>query len=231
MEIKAGKFTRRGNHTSKRLIDVDRDAVPEKDMRISDRLNYDIENDHGVFGAGAKRDPKTGRMLPRYGDKNVRDNSVQYDRARYKNDPKRSLYASATNTFRRCLLRGIPIDKEFYEMEHTHYRKLKATKDRPAVPAGEKFKDVIWGLRAYFLEMWEECAKTDYKCPCCENTMIINAGKGQKHKHSRTLDRIKPAKGYIKGNLRFVCDFCNRIMSSATPEEVNTVALFMKENG
>ena len=230
MEIKTQKLKKQCG-AFKRLVDIDRNVRPDKDMRKSDRLNTSVKNDNSMYGIGAKRDPKTGRMLPRYGEKNVRDDSIQYDRARYKNNPQRNLYSTALNTLNRCLMKGIPLDEDFYEEEHTFFRDLPANKNRPAIPKGEPFKDIVWGLRKYLVEMWEQCAKTDYKCPCCDKEMVINAGKGRKAKHSRTLDRINPLKGYIKGNIRFICDFCNKIMSSATPEEVYTVAMFMKNNG
>ena len=229
MKVVTSKITKGGSF--KRLVNVDRNARPDKDMRVSDRLNTSIEDDHSMHGGGLKRDPKTGRMLPTYGSKNVRDNSTQYDRARYKNDPLRSLYSTATHIFNRCLLKGIKLDDKFYEMEHTYYRQKPASKYSPMVAKGEKFKDVIWGIRAHLVELWELClAKDGGRCPCCPNEMIINAGGGQKAKHSRTVDRRIPEKGYVLGNLRFVCDHCNRIMSSGTVEDVVNVLIFMLEN-
>ena len=229
MEVKSQKLKRGG--TFKRIVGLDINARPDKDMRKSERLDTSVKNDHSLYGAGPKRDPKTGRMLPRYGDKNIRDNSIEYDRARYKNNMMRNLYSSARNLFQRCVLKGIPIDEKFYEMEHTHYRKMRATKDKPAIPKGEKFKDVIWGIRAYLVELWTECLEKDGgKCPCCPEKMVINSGGGMKHKHSRTIDRRIPDKGYLIGNMRFVCDHCNRIMSSGTVEDVINVLIYMLEN-
>lgn len=219
-----------GGHI-KNITDIDRNLRPDKDVRVNDRLDISVENDHDLYGAGKKRDSKTGRMLPRYGDKNVRDDSIQYDRARYKNNPMRNLYSVAQHTFNRCLLKGIPLDEKFYQMEHTHYRQKAASRHSPMVPKGEKFKDVIWGIRAYLVELWEACLEKDGgKCPCCPNEMVINAGGGQKAKHSRTVDRRIPEKGYVIGNIRFVCDHCNRIMSSGTVEDVVNVLIYMLEH-
>ena len=219
MEIKSTMHKRGG--VSKNLINLDRNVRPDKDMRTSDVLNTSVENDHSLYGAGPKRDPKTGRMLPRYGDKNIRDNSIEYDRARYKNNMMRNLYTTARNLFGRCVLNGIPIDEKFYEMEHVAERKMAK---KPGVMKGDTFKDVIWGLRAYLVELWTECLEKDGgKCPCCPEKMIINSGGGKKDKHSRTIDRRNPKEGYMIGNMRFVCDHCNRIMSSGTVEDVINV--------
>ena len=226
MEIKSTKHKRGG--VSKRIINLSRDVRPDRDMRKSDRLDTSVKNDHSLYGAGLERDAKTGRMLPRYGDKNVRDNSIEYDRARYKNNIMRSLYSVATNTYNRSILKGIPIDEKFYEMEHVAERKMA---NKPGVMKGDTFKDVIWGIRAYLVELWKECLEKDGgKCPCCPETMVINSGGGQKHKHSRTIDRRIPDVGYMMGNIRFVCDHCNRIMSSGTVEDVINVLIYMLEN-
>ncbi len=226
MEIKTQKLNKGGSF--KRLVSIDKTARPDKDMRKSDRLDASTKNDHSLYGAGPKRDPKTGRMLPRYGDKNVRDNSKQYDRARYKENYMRNLYNSARNLFQRCILKGIPLDEKFYEMEHVAERKMA---NKPGVMKGDTFKDVIWGIRVYLVELWEGCLEKDGgKCPCCPEKMIINSGEGKKHKHSRTIDRRNPKEGYIVGNMRFVCDHCNRIMSSGTVEDVINVLIYMLEN-
>ena len=226
MEIISQKLKKGG--TFKRIVGLDRNARPDKDMRTSNKLNTSVKNDHSVYGAGHKRDLKTGRMLPRYGDKNVRDNSIEYDRARYKNNAMRNLYTTARNLFNRCVLKGISIDEKFYEMEHVAERKMA---NKPGVMKGDTFKDVVWGIRAHLVELWTECLEKDGgKCPCCPEKMIINSGGGMKHKHSRTIDRRNPKEGYIIGNMRFVCDHCNRIMSSGTVEDVINVLIYMLEN-
>ena len=82
----------------KNITNIDRNLRPDKDIRVNDRLDISVKNDHDLHGAGNKRDSKTGRWLPRYGDKNVRDDSIQYNRARYKNNPMRkSLFCSPTH--------------------------------------------------------------------------------------------------------------------------------------
>ena len=58
---------------------------------------------------------------------------------------------------------------------------------------------------------------------------------GVKYEHNRgvyrrTIDRIVPELGYVKGNVRFVCDLANNIMNCGTPEQVMRVAEYMRDN-
>ena len=58
---------------------------------------------------------------------------------------------------------------------------------------------------------------------------------GVKYEHNRgvyrrTIDRIVPELGYVKGNVRFVCALANNIMNCGTPEQVMRVAEYMRDN-
>jgi hypothetical protein len=64
-------------------------------------------------------------------------------------------------------------------------------------------------------------------CPCCD--VEIAHGTGAARMQSPSLDRIIPARGYVKGNIQWLCWRCNRIKCDATPEELMKIALFMKE--
>jgi hypothetical protein len=46
---------------------------------------------------------------------------------------------------------------------------------------------------------------------------------------SPSLDRIIPEKGYVKGNLVFVCDIVNKIKSNSTTEIIEKVLIFYKK--
>lgn len=45
------------------------------------------------------------------------------------------------------------------------------------------------------------------------------------------LDRLIPAKGYIKGNVRWISRRANRIKSDASVEELEKIIAYMKDNG
>lgn len=45
------------------------------------------------------------------------------------------------------------------------------------------------------------------------------------------LDRLIPAKGYIKGNVRWISRRANRIKSDASVEELEKIVAYMKDNG
>ncbi len=70
----------------------------------------------------------------------------------------------------------------------------------------------------YMETIWNE------KCPVLGVVYEHNRGV-----YRRTIDRIVPKLGYVKGNVRFVCALANNIMNSGTPTQVLTTALFMIE--
>lgn len=45
------------------------------------------------------------------------------------------------------------------------------------------------------------------------------------------LDRLIPAKGYIKGNVHWISRRANRIKSDASVEELEKIIAYMKDNG
>lgn len=57
-------------------------------------------------------------------------------------------------------------------------------------------------------------------CPIMNLKLEVHKGKLQKN--SPSLDRIDPAKGYVKGNVWVVSSLANSIKGQATPEELST---------
>lgn len=45
------------------------------------------------------------------------------------------------------------------------------------------------------------------------------------------LDRLIPAKGYIKGNVRWISRRANKVKSDASGEELEKIIAYMKDNG
>ena len=68
----------------------------------------------------------------------------------------------------------------------------------------------------------------DYRCPVLG--LKFEYGKGQ-HQHNHSLDRIIPSKGYVKGNVIFICKLANQIKNSATKEQLQKVTDFYKNLG
>ena len=60
-------------------------------------------------------------------------------------------------------------------------------------------------------------------CPILGFLLEVGNYKSQPH-----LDRIKPIKGYIKGNVRVISGLANRIKTDATPEEIRKVADYLQ---
>jgi hypothetical protein len=46
-------------------------------------------------------------------------------------------------------------------------------------------------------------------CPICDTVLESGIGKGQYYPHAPSLDKIEPAKGYVKGNVWVICKKCN----------------------
>jgi len=64
------------------------------------------------------------------------------------------------------------------------------------------------------------------RCPYLNIPLVLdNDGKQD---NSPSLDKIKPALGYVKGNVEVISEKANRIKNDATPEEIMMIALRME---
>lgn len=66
-------------------------------------------------------------------------------------------------------------------------------------------------------------------CECCSRA--FEYGKRERigpHPNSATLDRVRPERGYVQGNVALLCWRCNRIKSDATPDELERIAAWVR---
>jgi len=115
-------------------------------------------------------------------------------------------------------------NKEYFQK----YRQEKDyCKEKPWVRMtmrAKKRKNLPFNITAeYVKSIWPE----DNKCPALG--IEFKRGVGKSIDSSPTLDRIDNSKGYIKGNVQIVCNLANKIMSSATPEQVIQVGKHFKK--
>ena len=75
----------------------------------------------------------------------------------------------------------------------------------------------------YIKSIWPK----DNKCPALG--IELKQGVKKVIDSSPTLDRIDNSKGYIKGNVQLVCNLANRIMTSATADQVIQVGEYFKQ--
>lgn len=55
-------------------------------------------------------------------------------------------------------------------------------------------------------------------CPILGYKMV--PGKRVSHKYTPTLDRVNPSRGYVKGNVIFICQLANQMKSEANYDEL-----------
>jgi len=108
-------------------------------------------------------------------------------------------------------------DKEIrQDVAHPYFFKKRLT----AIKSNAKYRSLDFDLDAEYLkEIWPE----DGKCPALGFSLRMDSIA-----RSPSLDRIDNTKGYTKGNVHWVSNKANRIMSDGTPEEVMKVALFFQ---
>lgn len=63
------------------------------------------------------------------------------------------------------------------------------------------------------------------ECPCCGRSMIWGGDRDD----SPTLDRIIPSRGYIAGNVQWLCGQCNRRKADTTGDELMQLAIFVQK--
>tara|TARA_R100000008_G_scaffold84782_1_gene73078 strand:+ start:270 stop:737 length:468 start_codon:yes stop_codon:yes gene_type:complete len=120
-------------------------------------------------------------------------------------------------------------NKKYYQENKEHFQEYEKDycKEKPWVrmtTRAKKRKNLPFNITAeYVKSIWPE----DNKCPALG--IEFKQGVGKSIDSSPTLDRIDNSKGYIKGNVQIVCNLANKIMSSATPEQVIQVGKHFKK--
>jgi len=106
---------------------------------------------------------------------------------------------------------GIPDRRTTHGKTHSaEYLLLSGAKKR-AKAAGLPFALVV-----------DEVPEVPARCPVLG--IVIEAGNGRMQDSSPTLDRIKPAAGYVAGNVRVISWRANRLRSDGTAEELKMIA-------
>ncbi|HRE44070.1 MAG TPA: hypothetical protein PKY87_08875 [Terricaulis sp.] len=69
-------------------------------------------------------------------------------------------------------------------------------------------------------------------CPCCGRAFDFGFKyDGRKKDASPSIDRIRPAEGYVLGNVALICWRCNNLKRDASAAELETIVRWMRENG
>ena len=66
-------------------------------------------------------------------------------------------------------------------------------------------------------------------CPILGFPLVRSVGVGSQSFDSPTLDRIKPALGYVPGNIQIISQRANVIKNDASAEEIMKVAMYMTQ--
>lgn len=66
-------------------------------------------------------------------------------------------------------------------------------------------------------------------CPVLGLPLYRNSGGAAQGPNSPSIDRINPALGYVRGNVKVISSKANAIKSNATPEELLRVAAYFQE--
>ncbi len=104
-----------------------------------------------------------------------------------------------------------------------HTRRSVAARLLDAAKKRAKQKGVPFALTANDIVVPEVC-------PVLGIPLFIGKNRGPK-KHSPTLDRIRPALGYVPGNVTVISGYANWIKADATSQEVQKVAEWMRQQG
>ena len=72
----------------------------------------------------------------------------------------------------------------------------------------------------------------DGMCPALEIPMVFGGGNTKENYYnSPSVDRIIPAKGYVKGNVRWLSRFANTILGNANADQILKVGKWLKAQG
>jgi hypothetical protein len=77
-------------------------------------------------------------------------------------------------------------------------------------------------LTVMYLTKWIERSP---HCECCGVALDLERKwNQQKNNQSPSIDRIRPKRGYVMGNIALLCWRCNNLKRDATPEELMRIA-------
>jgi hypothetical protein len=149
----------------------------------------------------------------------------------YKDPAKNKEYAR--EWYKKHYQENIEVERERsrkYYQENKEAHKERSRKQRQEKPwiemtiKAKKRKHLPFNITSeYIKSIWPK----DNKCPALG--IELKQGVKKVIDSSPTLDRIDNSKGYIKGNVQIVCNLANRIMTSATPEQVIQVGKHFKK--
>lgn len=149
----------------------------------------------------------------------------EYD-AKYRIEHKESLTKLAKTRYQKQkkheydLSRRIRNHEEVKEQEREYYQKtLKGTAKGMFFRARQRAKrqDIPFSIT-------EDDIVIPEVCPVLGIRLISNSGSGRFQSDSPSLDKIIPAKGYVKGNVVVISNRANLIKGNATCEELERVA-------
>lgn len=103
-----------------------------------------------------------------------------------------------------------------------------ARKRRASNPARAMLNRVKHRATAEGLEFNLELSDLVIPTHCPALGIPLKVGQGRQADASPSLDRIDPAKGYIKGNVVVISFLANRIKSNGTAQQVRQVADWME---
>jgi|SRR5579859_5946110 len=121
--------------------------------------------------------------------------------------------------------------KEYFRLRHSHQRpyvrryRRRWMKNNPVkyMLRGAKYRAKVQGLP---FSVTEQDIRMPKRCPVLGIRLVF--GKGRCQAQSPSLDRIIPAKGYVRGNVRVISHRANTIKNDATLRELRAVLRYME---
>jgi hypothetical protein len=112
--------------------------------------------------------------------------------------------------------------KDFDDYKFTYIKNINAN-----LRAKSRQRNIIYDIDANYLK---SIFPADGLCPALG--IKLEFGGSIKHRqNSPSVDRIFPAKGYVRGNLRWVSFLANAIMNQANADQILRVGNWLKDQG
>lgn len=84
--------------------------------------------------------------------------------------------------------------------------------------------------RSWFtIERLVEMMRSTPKCPACG--IRIDYAVRDANPRQPSLDKVSPAKGYVRGNVSIICRGCRRLKGNATPAQLGHILKYMSRAG
>jgi len=106
--------------------------------------------------------------------------------------------------------------------------KYRAWEIRHGVVNRKRLNGIEYDKDIFNSKLLEKKLRELETCPCCGCSFKFLSNDGNRNMRTPSVDRIDSTKGYIEGNITFICCKCNLMKNDASIEDLEKLILWLR---